>query len=118
MRRLDGTFLPFLGRPALTMTAPAALARAARVPLLPVRCALEGGSIEERLASRRYLLRVDEPLSLDAELAPREARDELLRSLNDCFGRWIREAPEQWSWHQPRWRTAPGEYQTRPIRSR
>ena len=39
-RRLDGTFLPFLGTPALTMTAPASLARARRLPLIPVRCVL------------------------------------------------------------------------------
>ena len=30
------------------------------------------------------------------------------RALERDFERWIRAAPEQWAWHQPRWRTQPG----------
>lgn len=94
-RRLDGVELPFFGRPARTMTAPAALARARRLPLVPCRCVA--------VDARRYELRFDEPLAIDARLARREATIELSARLNALFERWIREAPEQWAWHQRRW---------------
>jgi len=110
VRRLDGEFLPFFGRPALTMTAPAALVRAARAPLLPLRC----------VASPRggYTLFADEPLELDPSLEPRAARRDLLQRQNRLFERWIRADPEQWAWHQHRWRTAPGEYEILPLAER
>lgn len=98
-RRIDGEFLPFLGIPALTMTAPAALSRAARIPILPVRCVVVPGG--------GYRLSVEEPLVLDASLPRREATAELSGRLNQVFERWIRENPEQWAWHQARWRTRP-----------
>jgi KDO2-lipid IV(A) lauroyltransferase len=100
VRRLRGEFVPFLGVPALTVSAPAALARAAGVPLLPAVCvfdALEG----------RWRLSFEEPLELDRGLPRLEARRELLARQNEVFGRWIRAHPEQWAWHQPRWRTRP-----------
>jgi len=98
-RAIDGVFLPFFGVPALTMTAPAALARAAGVPLLPVRCVVDPGG--------GYRLSVEEPLAFDRALPRREATSELAARLNAVFERWIREAPEQWAWHQSRWRTRP-----------
>lgn len=100
VRRLDAVWLPFLGRPALTMTAPAALARAQGAPILPVRCTLESGSDQ-------YTLQVDEPLRIDEGLERRAATVDLCQRLNRVYERWIREAPEQWAWHQPRWRTRP-----------
>jgi len=109
VRRLDGEFLPFLGRPALTMTAPAALARAARVPLVPMRCVARGPGRWD------HVLSVEEPLALDTSLPRREATSDLLLRMNQTFERWIRETPEQWAWHQNRWRTAPGEYDAVPL---
>lgn len=97
-RRISGEFLPFLGQRALTMTAPAALARAARLPLIPVACVRAG---------RTYRLTVEEPLHLDPSLERREATTDLTLRLNHVFERWIRRWPEQWAWHQPRWRTQP-----------
>ena len=96
VRRLASEFIPFFGRPALTMTAPAALARAARLPLVPMRCTLRGG---------RYLIQVEEPLYLDSGLKRGAAATDLLRRLNLVYERWIRETPEQWAWHQRRWGT-------------
>jgi len=96
--RIQGEMLPFFGIPARTMTAPAALARAARLPLVPIRCVREGGE---------YVLRVEEPMHLDESLPRREATLELTARLNFAFERWIREHPEQWAWHQPRWRGSP-----------
>jgi len=96
--RLAGEFVPFFGRPALTMSAPAALARAAQLPLVPVRCVLRG---------KRYVMSVETPLELDASLERQAAQLDLLTRMNAVFERWIREDPIQWAWHQPRWRTAP-----------
>ncbi len=108
VRRLAGEFLPFFGTPALTMTAPAALARAAGVPLIPARCVRpRGGS--------RYRLSVDEPLHLDATLERREAGRDLMTRVNARFEEWIRETPEQWAWHQARWRTRPGDLDATPL---
>ena len=98
-RAIDGEFLPFFGVPALTMTAPAALARAAGLPLLPARCVVGPDG--------RYRLSVEPPLGLDPALGRREATIDLAERLNGVFERWIRENPEQWAWHQPRWRTRP-----------
>jgi KDO2-lipid IV(A) lauroyltransferase len=98
VRRLDGRFVPFFGRPALTMTAPAALARAARASIYPVRCVARGA---------RYVMSADAPLALRPELDRDRAQELLLLELNAVFERWIREDPEQWAWHQPRWRTSP-----------
>jgi len=100
VRRLDGLFAPFFGRPALTMTAPAALARAARTPVLPVRCVARGA---------RYRLSVEAPLELRADLDRDAAQRALLGELNAVFERWIRADPDQWAWHQDRWRTRPPE---------
>jgi KDO2-lipid IV(A) lauroyltransferase len=94
-RRIAGELLPFFGRPALTMTAPAALARAARIPLLPARCVLAGG---------RYELSLDPALELARSLPRRAAERDLLTRLNATYERWIRATPEQWAWHQRRWR--------------
>jgi KDO2-lipid IV(A) lauroyltransferase len=98
VRRLDGRFVPFFGRPALTMTAPAALARAARTSVFPMRCVARGS---------RYLLSAAPPLALRPDLDRDRAQEVLLGQLNAVFERWIREDPEQWAWHQPRWRSAP-----------
>lgn len=106
VRRLDGEFVPFFGRPALTMTAPAALARAAELPLVPVSCVFEDG---------RYVLRAEAPLALDPTLDKHAAQRDLLTRLNATFERWIRAHPEQWAWHQHRWRTQPGEIELLPL---
>ena len=98
VKRLAGEFVPFFGRPALTMTAPAALARASGLPLVPLRCVRRG---------TRYVLSVDEPLELRATSDRRADAVELLARMNATFERWIRETPEQWAWHQPRWSVTP-----------
>ncbi len=106
VRRIAGVFLPFFGVDALTMTAPAALARASSAPIVPVRCVAE--------VDGRYRLSVDPPLAFDASRDPREATIELTRRLNQVYERWIRATPEQWAWHQSRWRTRPGEREIVP----
>jgi len=95
-RRLDGMELPFLGHPARTLTAPAALARASRAPVVPVRCV--------RRASARYELLCDEPLEFAVDLGRDLARRRFLEALNATYASWIRADPEQWAWHQDRWK--------------
>ncbi|MFN0243978.1 MAG: lysophospholipid acyltransferase family protein [Planctomycetota bacterium] len=96
-RRIDGESVPFFGIPAWTMTAPAALARASRAVLVPARCVRRGA---------RYRLMFEEPVASDRSLARRDALLDVCRRLNATFERWIREDPEQWAWHQRRWRTS------------
>lgn len=108
-RHVAGELAPFFGRPALTMTAPAALARATGLPLVPVRCVADGA---------RYVLTVDEPLRLDAARDRAGARADLLARMNAVFERWIRAAPEQWAWHQPRWELHRGLARTPPAAAR
>ena len=109
VRRLDGEFVPLFGRPALTMTAPASLARAAGAVLLPARCIARG---PER--SSGYVLRFEPPLELERDVG-RDDVIQLLARLNATYERWIRETPEQWAWHQPRWGSRPGEFASVPI---
>lgn len=112
VRRLAGEHIPFFGRPALTMTAPAALARARKLPLVPVRCVLpEPGST-------RYRLMVDEPLQINCELPKQAATTELMTRLNLQFESWIRQSPTQWAWHQHRWRWSPEDGQSVPLAAR
>lgn len=106
VRRLDGEFLPFFGVPALTMTAPAAIARTRRIPLVPARCVLRGD---------HYLLSFEEPLEADPSLDRKAQTTDLLTRLNAVFEGWIRETPEQWAWHQRRWHTRPGEWEAQPL---
>jgi KDO2-lipid IV(A) lauroyltransferase len=110
VRRLDGEFVPFFGRQALFMTAPAALARAQGIPLVPVRCTGIGDG--------RYRLHVEAPLALRDDLPRREAARDLVQRLAETYEKWIREAPREWAWHQNRWRTREGEYDVVPLAER
>jgi len=111
VRRLAGTFLPFFGVDALTMTAPAALARSADCQILPARCYLPRGESS-------YRITFEAPLSYNAELKRAEATALLMQELNSIYESWIRETPEQWAWYQPRWRTRPGTLDAIPLRAR
>ncbi len=93
-RRLDNVEVPFFARPAPTMTAPAALARASGLPLTLARCVRVG---------ERYRISVGPELELDRTLERREATAELLTRMNAEFERWIREQPAQWAWYHERW---------------
>ena len=109
VRRLAGIHVPFFDRPALTMSAPAALARAHKTPLIPMRCVARG---------RNYSLLFEEPLALDRDAPRSEATMDLLQRMNGVFENWIRQDPEQWAWHQHRWRTPPESGPTSPLASR
>jgi KDO2-lipid IV(A) lauroyltransferase len=114
VRRLDGEHLPFFGVPALTMSAPAALARAAKLPLLPVRCVLPVGAGPQD----SYRLQFEEPIRAPARGSGEQGTRATLTQLLAVYERWIRESPEQWAWHQHRWRTQPGSYEALPMAER
>ena len=111
VRRLDGEFLPFFGVPALTMTAPAALARASGRPILPARCVLPPGAGP----MTPYQLSFEEPIPAPRRKDGREGLLAVLRQLLGIYESWILESPEQWAWHQHRWRTRPGEFKAVPF---
>ncbi len=112
VKRLDGEFLPFFGTPALTMTAPAALARTSRAPIVPVRC------VRTKDQPDRYRILFEPAIHWDSSLPKPEARTRILRGLNEMYENWIRETPEQWAWYQPRWRTRPGAHDSLPLQER
>jgi KDO2-lipid IV(A) lauroyltransferase len=111
VRRLAGSFLPFFGVDALTMTAPAALARSAGCVILPARCYIPPGEDSYRIS-------FDAPLKIRSELSRKEGTLQLMRELNLVYETWIRETPEQWAWYQPRWRTRPGSLEAIPLHAR
>ena len=111
VRRLDGEFLPFFGRDALTMTAPAALARAAKLPLIPVRCVLPPGAG----VHSPYRLIIEDPIAPPPRRGGQDQVRAVLTQLLGVYERWIKESPEQWAWHQHRWRTRPGDYDAVPM---
>ncbi|MGD0563847.1 MAG: lipid A biosynthesis acyltransferase [Roseiarcus sp.] len=85
---------PFFGRPALSTTLPASVARAVGVPLYAFRV--------KRVSDARFSIRVEEVAAprtndRDADIAA------ATRNLQATFEAMIREAPEQWMWAQSRW---------------
>ncbi len=112
VRRLEGEFLPFFGLTALTMGAPAALARASGAPIVPVRC------VRLQPDHDHFTLLAEPPLRFDRAAPPKAERRRILGALNQHFESWIRANPEQWAWYQPRWRTQPGERESLPLAER
>ena len=89
-----GLRVAFFGRPALSTSLPASMARALDVPLYAFRV--------KRVGDARFSIRVEEvaaPHTHDrgADIAA------ATRALQATFEAMIREAPEQWMWAQGRW---------------
>jgi Kdo2-lipid IVA lauroyltransferase/acyltransferase len=84
-----GVLLPFMGHPAMTGTAPAALAAASGAPLVPVRI--------ERLSDGRHRAIIEPEIPF---FGPR-TRDALIgvtEKINEISGNWIVSRPEQYMW--------------------
>ena len=111
--RLAGTRLPFLGKDALVMTAPAALARAAKLPLLPATCVLNETEAGGPDARSPYQIRFGEPIPRD----PADPNEVATATWLRTFESWIRDAPSQWIWYQDRWRTPPSPADSVPLSS-
>lgn len=94
--KVSGAMVEFLGHPAWTPTAPAALACLTGAPILPV--------FTRREAPSRHVVFARPPFTPDPA-APRE--EEILRLTRRCnaeIGEAIRSAPTQWMWLHRRWR--------------
>ena len=96
VRRLDGVFVPFLGRPAYTPTGPVSLALAAKAPLIL--------AYTVRIGRRRHRLVVEGPIEFD-RTDKRKALLEGTRAWTALLEEAIRRHPEQWVWFHRRWRT-------------
>jgi KDO2-lipid IV(A) lauroyltransferase len=87
----DGISVPFMGVPAMTVTAPAQLAIRQQVPICVIRC--------ERLEGVNFRGTISPPF------IPAAGADEveIMTRLNEQLGAWVRERPEQWLWVHRRW---------------
>ncbi len=95
VRLQRGISVPFLGRDAMTPSAPATLCRKYGAALVPVRT--------ERISASRYRVTVEEP-----RLVPDsgDRSTDILATMtwvNERIEEWIRERPEQWFWLHRRW---------------
>lgn len=89
-RNSGAPFLPFLGQPAETVTAAAALAKATRAPLVTTVARRDS-------RARSFEVRFERPVEVsDPEAAMAE--------VNARIGAWIEEEPDQWFWFHRRWR--------------
>lgn len=102
--RLAGIRLPFLGREALVMTAPAALARAAKKPLLP--------AANLRQPDGTYRLVFGDPIPPPASKADTRATTQAWIAV---FEAWIRAHPDQWLWIHDRWRSPASPTDAAPL---
>lgn len=95
-----GLFVPFFGRYASTMAAPAELAVRMGSPVV-VAAVLRDG------AFGRFRLRAFPPIGADPSNDPAYERRRLAADINQRLEALIREAPDQWLWTHRRWRTEP-----------
>jgi KDO2-lipid IV(A) lauroyltransferase len=93
-----GVVVPFFGRPASTVHAPALLAVTTGAPLLPATI--------ERLPGGRHRVTIDPPVPVDAAA---ERETEVLRvtaQLNRWLEDQIRSRPDHWLWIHRRWKVS------------
>jgi KDO2-lipid IV(A) lauroyltransferase len=97
VKRLDGVFVEFFGRPARTPTGPAAIARASGAGMVPFLMTWKG---------RRHHLHVLPEIEL---VRTRDKQADIIENTR----RWtravegvIRRYPEQWVWFHRRWKSA------------
>ncbi|MEI6634534.1 MAG: lysophospholipid acyltransferase family protein [Chlamydiota bacterium] len=106
VRKLDGVFVEFFGRPAYTPTAPVLIAMKTGAPLIPARIVREG---------RKHRIIIDEPIPMRVT-GDREADIvHNTQAWSRCIERYIREHPDQWVWMHRRWRTRPEDVARRGI---
>ena len=91
----DGMRATLFGHPAMTATAPAAIALRQRCPVIPSRI--------ERIGPARLRLVVEPPLVLPDSGDRAADQAVLTQQVNDLLERWIRARPEAWLWLHRRW---------------
>ncbi len=95
---VQGDFMEFLGRPAMTPVGPAGIAVRMGVPVVPLHI--------RRREDSSYLITVEEPVDTSG-FSGDEGALELTQLLTSRIGAWIREDPRQWIWFHRRWRRRP-----------
>lgn len=95
--REGGLEVSFLGQPTRMTDAPARLALAANVPILPMGI--------HRVAGSRHVAKILPPIRA---AGGKETVGMLTQAVADALGQLIRLAPEQWIWIHPRWESSPG----------
>lgn len=91
-RGVQSELIDFLGHPAPTPTAPAALAKRLGTPIVTLHIV--------RKKDSTYLVEIDKPLYFTEE----DSTSKILELLNERISRWIMKNPEQWVWFHKRWR--------------
>ncbi|HOG63973.1 MAG TPA: lysophospholipid acyltransferase family protein [Spirochaetota bacterium] len=94
-----GVFVPFFGKPAATVSGPAAIALRLDVPIIFCYSRREDDGLFSLIFESVEPVRDrgDEERNIIATTA----------LLTACIERAIRDRPEQWLWMHPRWRTGP-----------
>lgn len=98
--REQGVFVPFLGRPASTIKAPALLSLRTGAPIVTWAVL--------RLPGDRRRLEFDEPFVADTSGDTEAAVERATRRYTGELERHILASPEQWMWIHRRWKTKPG----------
>ena len=101
--RDEGVFAPFFGRPASTRSAPARIAMARGVSILPVFIFRVG-------QTARHVVRISPPLELevgDTADCDDVALTSNIASMNRAIEEAVRRAPDHWLWAYRRFRTQP-----------
>lgn len=97
----EGEPVPFFGRPAMTLTAPAELALRFGCPLIPVRL--------ERLGGARFRVTIHPPMAVPDTGDRRADARAVLHDMNALLEDWVRARPGQWFWVHNRWPKEEGE---------
>ena len=96
----EGTFVDFFDVPASTTFVLAKLALRTEAAVLPVFAPWD----QER---RRFLLKVDEPLSFERTGNDEEDVRRLTQLFTNVVEKYVRRYPDQWLWIHRRWKTRP-----------
>lgn len=91
----DGIEARLFGHPAMTASAPAALALRFGCPLVP--------AYVQRIGPARFRVVCEAPLALPRSGDRQADTLEATQALNDCLERWVRDRPEAWLWMHRRW---------------
>jgi len=96
----EGTFVDFFDVPASTTFVLAKLALRTEAAVLPVFAPWD----QQR---RRFLLKVDEPLSFERSGNDEEDVQRLTQLFTKVVEKYVRRYPDQWLWIHRRWKTRP-----------
>ena len=89
--------LPFLGKNALTIRAPALLAAKTGALIIPGRMIREN--------NHNLHIKIYPPLRKSNEMDDLEGAD-IMHEINNIISSWVEETPEQWLWIHRRWKNA------------